>query len=464
MLAATVKDIERFADHPGEVLAVKDSTTVAQAAKKMTDNNVGCLAVFDAHRNFTGVITERDILAKVTARNIQPGNVLVTEIMTPNPISCTAGTTVDVLEQLMAENQIRHLPILDDDRPIGMLSSRDLIAYQLHSSKAMKAAAEQLAMLSTKLKNLPLKDVVALAIDEVPITFAAQRAVLALPKKDSSDLVLYRRDCPLSRKDLLDPERIGSLFDNNQVISANVCERCRCLGAKKTEIIIPLRIEDPLRKRAHDRRTATGFLCMCSFSTPNGNEEKLRLYKASLLQEILTLSLNNACLYEAYRHLCFEGHIEPITGVTTSRALDSIFRAECARAARYHWPFSVAVIRLDNLNQLTDQASLDVASDAMTNIAKTVKDHVRATDVVARYDADKLILILPETDLDEAQILLRRIRERLTKTTLPCIKEPPAILYGTALWDGSHTGAPTALIQRAEQDLEKQNSPLVPTE
>jgi diguanylate cyclase (GGDEF)-like protein len=463
MLAAKVKDIERFADHPGEVLAVKDSTTVAQAAKKMTDNNVGCLAVFDAHRNFTGVITERDILAKVMTKNIHPGDVLVQNIMTANPISCTMHATVEDVEHLMASNKIRHLPILHDDRPIGMLSSRDIIAYQLHSNKAMKAAAEQLAMLSTKLKNLPLKDVIALAIDEVPMTFAAQRAVLALPKKDSADLVIYRRDCPLSRKDILDPERIGSLLDNNHVISDNVCERCRCLGAKKTEIIIPLRIEDPLRKRSPDRRAPAGFLCMCSFSTPNGNEEELRVYKASLLQEILTLSLTNARLYETYRQVCSEGHIEPITGVTTSRALDSIFRAECARAARYHWPFTVAVIRLENFSHLTSHAGPDFADDAMTDIAKTVKDHVRATDVVARYDIDKLILILPETDLDEAQILLRRIRERLTKTTLPAIKSPPAILYGTALWDGSHAGAPTALIQRAEQDLKKQQSPLVPT-
>jgi CBS domain-containing protein len=181
MLAATVKDIERFVDHPGKVLSVKQSNTVAEAAKKMTDNNVGCLAVLDAHKDFVGVITERDILAKVMAKNIQPGDILVQNIMTPQPKSCTMDTAVEDIEHLMAKNRIRHLPILDDDRPIGMLSSRDLIAYQLHSNQIMKAAAEQLAMLSTKLKNLPLKDVIALAIDEVPAAFTAQRAVLALP-------------------------------------------------------------------------------------------------------------------------------------------------------------------------------------------------------------------------------------------------------------------------------------------
>jgi diguanylate cyclase (GGDEF)-like protein len=455
MLAATVKDIERFVDHPGKVLGIKENSTVAQAAKKMTDNNVGCLVVFDAHKKFAGVITERDILAKVITKNMQPSSALVANIMTADAISVTMDTTVEVLEQLMAERQIRHLPILAETEPIGMVSSRDLIAYQLHSSKAMRAAAEQLAMLSTKLKNLPLKDVIALAIDEVPAAFGAQRAVLALPKKDSSDLVIYRSECALSRKDLLEPEKISTLGENNQVTSTNVCENCRRLGAKKAKIVIPLRVEDPLATHGRDRRTATGFLCMCSFSTPNGNGEKLRVYKASLLQAILTCNVTNARLYETYRQLCSEGQIEPITGVTTSRALDSIFRAECARATRYHWPFTVAVLRLDNFKQINDQAGPDVADKAMRNLAKTVKDHVRATDVVARYETDKFILILPETNLDEAQTLLRRICDRIAQITLPRVKSA-AILYGTAIWDGSHAGEPAELIQRAEQDLEAQ--------
>jgi len=459
MLAATVKDIERFVDHAGKVLAIRENSTVAQAAKKMTDNNIGCLAVFDTNKNFAGVITERDILAKVIAKNIPPSNALVANIMTANPVSVAMDTSIEVLEQLMAENQIRHLPVLDNDRPVGMVSSRDLIAYQLHSNKAMKAAAEQLAMLSTKLKNLPLKDVIALAIDEVPVAFSAQRAVLALPKKDSSDLVIYRSDCPLSRKGLLDPDKMRSLCEDNQVTSASVCEQCRCLGAKKTYIIIPLRIRDPLGDSFRDGYATTGFLCMCSFTTPNGDGEKLRLYKASLLQEILTLSLVNAWLYETCRKVCSEGQIEPITGVTTSRALDSIFRAECARATRYHWPFTVAVLRLDNFKQISERTSPDIADNAVRHLAKTLKDHVRATDVVARYEADKLILILPETDLDEAQTLLRRIHDRLTDTALPGVKSMPTILCGTALWDGSHAGAPAALIQRAEADLEAKYAP-----
>jgi diguanylate cyclase (GGDEF)-like protein len=198
---------------------------------------------------------------------------------------------------------------------------------------------------------------------------------------------------------------------------------------------------------------------MCSFSTPNGNGERLRLYKAALLQEILSLSLINAWLYETCRQVCSDGQIEPVTGVTTSRALDSIFRAECARAARYHWPFTVAVIRLENFSQITSQAGPDTADNAMTTIAKTAKDHVRATDVVARYENDKLILILPETDLNEAQILMNRIHDRLTGINLPRVKSPPIIRYGSAIWDGSHAGPPAALVQRAEANLEANSAP-----
>jgi len=187
----TVKDIEQFVEQPGGLLTTKENATIAEAAKKMSDNQVGCLVVFDMQNKFVGVLTERDILAKVTTRYLPPHNLLVREIMTTEPISCTMETTIEKAEQLMAEHKIRHLPIVEDGVPIGMVSSRDTIAYRLHNSKAMKAAAEQLAMLSTELKSLNLKDVIELAVSEVPKNLGAGRAVLCFAQKTSSELFAF---------------------------------------------------------------------------------------------------------------------------------------------------------------------------------------------------------------------------------------------------------------------------------
>jgi len=180
VLTPIVKDIEQVAQQPGKLLTINENATVDEAAKKMTDNQIGCLVVFDAQDNFAGVLTERDMLAKILASSLPPDKVLVKHIMTTKAISCTIDTPIATIEQLMAEHKIRHVPIVEDGVPIGMVSSRDIIAYQLLSNKAMKNAAEQLAMLPAGLKSLDFDDVIALAINEVPKSFDADRAVLCL--------------------------------------------------------------------------------------------------------------------------------------------------------------------------------------------------------------------------------------------------------------------------------------------
>src|SRR4030042_2386705 len=159
----------------------------------MSANQVGCLIVLDAQNKFAGVVTERDMLAKVIAKSLSPDKLSVRDIMTTDVISCIMDTPIAKIEQLMAEHKIRHIPIVEDDLPIDMVSSRDLIAYQLSSNRDMKNAAEELAMLPTALKSLDFEDVVALAINEVPKSFNADCAALCFTQKDSSPSVIYRK-------------------------------------------------------------------------------------------------------------------------------------------------------------------------------------------------------------------------------------------------------------------------------
>src|SRR4030043_128444 len=161
----------------------------------MSANQVGCLVVLDANNKFAGVVSERDVLAKVVTKSLSPDKLFVRDIMTTDVISCIMDTPITKIEQLMTENKIRHIPIVEDGVPIGMVSSRDLIDYQLGSNKAMKNAAEQLAMLPTALKSLDFEDVVALAVNEVPKSFGADNAVFCLAREALPPLI-YRKGCP----------------------------------------------------------------------------------------------------------------------------------------------------------------------------------------------------------------------------------------------------------------------------
>ena len=446
-----VKDIEQVVKQPDKLLTIRENTTVAEAAKKMTNNQIGCLVVFDVQNKFAGVITERDILAKVTATFLTPHNLLVEEIMTLEPVSCTMDTTIEEVEQLMAEHKIRHVPIVENGAPVGMVSSRDVIAYQLHSSKAMKTAAEQLAILSTELKSLNLKDVIALAINEVPQSLGADQAVLCFAQKNSSDFVIHRSDCTLSRKNLLDPAKIRELSQNGQVIYRNICDECTKLGAKAPRLTIPLSIND----QSDNDVNKQGFLCMCCFKPSSIDSEKLRLYKASLLQEILSVNLTNAKLYHYYQKARHDSEIDPLTGVGTRRVLDQVLKVEYARATRYNHCFSIAIVDLDNFKQINDTAGHAAGDRTLRQLAEIMLSNVRMTDIIiTRYGGDEFVLVMPETNLDGAKVLLERLQRQAKDISIPNVRQI-TISCGLAEWPGNAGPDDTAesILRRADNAL-----------
>jgi len=449
----TVKDIEQLAKQPHKLLTIKENATIAEAAKKMSENQVGCLVVFDVHGKFTGVLTERDILSKVTTTHTPPQNILAGQIMTKSPISCTTDSTIEQVEQLMAEHKIRHLPVVENGSPVGMVSSRDLIAYRLQGSKAMKSAAEQIALLSTVLKSINLKEVVSLAIEEVPRSFGAERAVLCFAQNPSPRLVIHRNGCTLSRKNLLAPEKIKELPKNDQLIYGSICKECSKLGAKAPKLVIPLNIYDQSDDNIYNDTYEHGFLCMCHFKPCSIDEEKLRFYKASLLQAILSVNLTNARLYNNYQQARRDSETDPLTGVGTRRVLEQVLKAEYARSVRYNRPFSLAIIDLDNFKEINDTAGHIAGDIALRQLAKFMRLNARMTDtIITRYGGDEFILLMPETKLTNASILLERLRQQVKTISIPTV-DSVTISCGLAEWNGSPDDTAELILKRADNAL-----------
>jgi len=450
--AATVKDMQRALKRPQVLFTIAEHATVVEAAKVMSDNQIGALVVLNAQLEFVGVLTERDILSKVTTTLTAPHNLLVSQIMTARPISCTMDTLLEAIQQLMAEHKIRHVPILIDGRPAAMVSSRDLIAYQLQSSKAMRMAAEQLAMLSTELKNLSLRDVIALALNDVPRSFDAERAVLCLPKGRSGNLVIYRNHCPLARTDMLAPERLKELTDNDQARFEDCPHACRQLRAKDPRLVIPLALNRQSdERRRHGRIQA--MLCMCCFASSPDHMENARLYKASLLQEILSLNLTNATLYKDYQRARQDSRQDPLTQVGSRRILEQVLQAEHERASRYGRCFSVAIVDIDKFKEINDTAGHAAGDRALRKLAALMTESVRTSDtVIIRYGGDEFVLVLPETTLNEATILLERLRRQVASVSIPRVGKI-TISCGVAEWAFSPNDTPEKILHRADTAL-----------
>jgi CBS domain-containing protein len=99
--------------------------TLAEAARKMWEQQTGSLLVIDEGGEPIGIITERDVLRAV-ATGVSAHDATVADMMTKDLTTVGPGTSLREAAKLMADNWIRHLPVVDANKVIGIVSQRDL--------------------------------------------------------------------------------------------------------------------------------------------------------------------------------------------------------------------------------------------------------------------------------------------------------------------------------------------------
>ncbi|HYM63674.1 MAG TPA: CBS domain-containing protein [Gaiellaceae bacterium] len=114
-----------------EVLSVAPEDTIGEAAQRMADANVGSSVVLE-HGRLIGILTERDLL-RAMAQRVHPSEARVREWMTAEPVSASESTSADEAARLMIEQGFRHLPVVDGDRTLGVVSLRDVMRHDLET-------------------------------------------------------------------------------------------------------------------------------------------------------------------------------------------------------------------------------------------------------------------------------------------------------------------------------------------
>ncbi len=109
---------------------VSSAQTVLEAVRTMRGVRVGAAAVLDGDR-LIGMFSERDVMLRVVGEEKDPGATLVSDVMTTDLERATGDTQNGDALELMVENHIRHLPIVDDDELVGLLSIRNLLQHHV---------------------------------------------------------------------------------------------------------------------------------------------------------------------------------------------------------------------------------------------------------------------------------------------------------------------------------------------
>ena len=131
--------------HP--LFHVPSTSTVRDAARTMSDRNIGAIAVLDSGK-LVGIFSERDVLTRIVAEGRNPDDTLVDSVMTKDIIVAAPADDINEALQKMHECNCRHLPVVQAGNLVGMISIRDLLRVDDDANRAKATFLRELVTYS----------------------------------------------------------------------------------------------------------------------------------------------------------------------------------------------------------------------------------------------------------------------------------------------------------------------------
>ena len=131
-----------LSDRNNDIWSVQSDQSVLSAIKLMAEKGVGALLVIDDNR-LSGILSERDYARKVILENRSSDKTCVSDIMTRNPLTITRDDSVADCMAMMTNNDFRHLPVVEDEQVIGMISIGDLVKSVIKEQQFTISQLEQ---------------------------------------------------------------------------------------------------------------------------------------------------------------------------------------------------------------------------------------------------------------------------------------------------------------------------------
>ena len=126
-----------------QVLSLGPQASVWDAACVMTRANCGSVLVMELPSTLLGIVTERDLMTRVLAKALDPAKTKLSEVMTPNPMCVAPEMLVSDAVVIMIERGFRHLPVVSQQRILGVFSVRDALPREINSALDIAEFNEQ---------------------------------------------------------------------------------------------------------------------------------------------------------------------------------------------------------------------------------------------------------------------------------------------------------------------------------
>lgn len=117
-----------------QIFAVAENSSVLDALKVMMEKNISALLVLDGDR-LLGIFTERDYARKIILHGKSSAETLINEVMTAHPITVLPSDSIEFCMGIMTDKHIRHLPVMQDNALLGMVSIGDVVKFIIEDQK-----------------------------------------------------------------------------------------------------------------------------------------------------------------------------------------------------------------------------------------------------------------------------------------------------------------------------------------
>ena len=134
----TVKTI--LAAKGGDIVTIEPTANLAAAVRLLAERRIGALLVLGADRRIAGILSERDIVRVLAQHGASVLAQPLSQVMTRKVVTCSPSETIGVIMERMTAGKFRHVPVIEQDQIVGIVSIGDVVKYRLQEMEHESAA------------------------------------------------------------------------------------------------------------------------------------------------------------------------------------------------------------------------------------------------------------------------------------------------------------------------------------